>query len=357
MMTTSSFFRNKGLWALLALVTFGFAAILLPFFGAIFWAVVFAILFNPLNRRLAAAFKGKATLAAIATLLICLFVVILPLIFIGISVITEGMAFYEMTKSGSFDFGRKFSEIIAASPTWVVDLLGKYGLSNLDGIQEKLSSVAADIGKVVGAQAVKITQNTLSFLVNFGIMIYMMFFMLRDGPVLIQYLVSGIPMDIKYKDELIEKFATVVKAPVKGNVVVAAVQGALGGLIFWFLDIQGAFFWGTAMAFLSLLPAVGAGLVWGPVAIYFFATGQQANGVILVAYAVCIIGLVDNLLRPILVGKDTKMPDYMVLISTLGGMSIFGLTGFVIGPLIAALFIAVWAICIEHIKDGEGSPA
>jgi predicted PurR-regulated permease PerM len=98
------------------------------------------------------------------------------------------------------------------------------------------------------------------------------------------------------------------------------------------------------MAFLSLLPAVGASLIWGPVSIYFFATGSVVQGFVLAAYGVLVIGLVDNVLRPILVGKDTKMPDYIVLISTLGGMSIFGLTGFVIGPAIAALFIACWDI-------------
>ncbi len=119
-------------------------------------------------------------------------------------------------------------------------------------------------------------------------------------------------------------------------------RGALGGLIFWILGIQGPVLWGVVMAFLSLLPAVGAGLIWAPVAIYFLATGAMGKGLILIAYGVLVIGLVDNVLRPLLVGKDTKMPDYIVLISTLGGMALFGLTGFVIGPVIAALFMAIW---------------
>ena len=122
--------------------------------------------------------------------------------------------------------------------------------------------------------------------------------------------------------------------------MVAASQGALGGLMCWFLGIQGPVLWGVLMAFLSLLPAVGAGLIWVPVAIYFLATGAVWQGLTLTAFGVFVIGLVDNLLRPILVGKDTKMPDYVVLISTLGGMALFGLTGFVIGPVIAALFMA-----------------
>ena len=128
----------------------------------------------------------------------------------------------------------------------------------------------------------------------------------------------------------------------KGNIVVAIVQGALGGLIFWVLGIHAPLLWAVLMAFLSLLPAVGTALVWLPVALYFLATGAHWQGLILIAYGVFVIGLVDNVLRPVLVGKDTRMPDYIVLIATLGGMAVFGPNGFVIGPLIAALFIAAW---------------
>ena len=153
-----------------------------------------------------------------------------------------------------------------------------------------------------------------------------------------------IPLLPIHKEELIQKFATVIRATVKGNLVVAAAQGALGGIIFMVLGIQVAVLWGVLMAFLSLLPAVGASLIWGPVSIYYLATGAITKGVVLTLYGILVIGLVDNLLRPLLVGKDTKLPDYVVLISTLGGMALFGLTGFVIGPVIAALFIASWDI-------------
>ena len=147
---------------------------------------------------------------------------------------------------------------------------------------------------------------------------------------------------MEHKRHLFAKFTTVVRATVKGNIAVAAMQGALGGAIFSFLDIQGALLWGFVMAFLSLLPAVGAGLIWAPVAIYFLLTGSLWQGITLIAFGVLVIGLVDNVLRPILVGKDTQIPDYVVLISTLGGMVLFGLNGFVIGPVIAAIFIAAW---------------
>lgn len=146
------------------------------------------------------------------------------------------------------------------------------------------------------------------------------------------------------KRELLTSFTTVIRATVKGNVVVAIAQGALGGLAFWFLNVHAPVLWAVVMAFLSLLPAVGSALVWLPVAIYFLVTGATWQGIVLIAFSVLVIGLVDNVLRPILVGKDTKMPDYVVLIATLGGMAIFGLSGFVIGPVIAAMFMAVWDI-------------
>lgn len=185
-------------------------------------------------------------------------------------------------------------------------------------------------------------QNTLQFVVSFGVMLYLLFFLLRDGPALGKRIHQAIPLADQHKRDLSAKFITVIRATLKGNLMVAATQGMLGGFIFWILGIQGPVLWGVLMAFLSLLPAVGASLIWGPVAIYFLATGALWQAGVLTAFGITVIGMVDNLLRPILVGKDTKMPDYVVLISTLGGMTLFGLHGFVIGPVIAALFIACW---------------
>jgi predicted PurR-regulated permease PerM len=152
------------------------------------------------------------------------------------------------------------------------------------------------------------------------------------------------PLNAQQQRDLLTRFTTVIRATVKGNVVVAIVQGALGGMIFWFLDVRAPVLWAVLMALLSLLPAVGSALIWLPVAIYFLVTGALWQGITLIAFGVLVIGLVDNILRPFLVGKDTKMPDYVVLISTLGGIAIFGLNGFVIGPVIAAMFMAVWDI-------------
>jgi predicted PurR-regulated permease PerM len=161
---------------------------------------------------------------------------------------------------------------------------------------------------------------------------------------LIDLLVKALPLGDERERKLFTKFAEVTRATVKGNIVVAIVQGTLGGIIFALLGIPGALLWGVVMAFLSLIPAVGASLVWLPVSIYLYATGSWIAATILVGYGAIVIGLADNVLRPILVGRDTKLPDYLVLFSTLGGMSLFGITGFVLGPLIAALFLVFWNI-------------
>ncbi|OYU92800.1 MAG: hypothetical protein CFE45_21985 [Burkholderiales bacterium PBB5] len=121
----------------------------------------------------------------------------------------------------------------------------------------------------------------------------------------------------------------------------------LGGLAFWALGVKAALLWAVVMAFLSLVPMIGAGLVWFPVAVYFFISGQTWQGVALVTYGVLVISLADNLLRPMLVGKDAGLPDYVVMLTTLGGMAVFGINGFIIGPTIAAMFIAVWHLSTD----------
>ncbi|MGE8440630.1 MAG: AI-2E family transporter [Comamonas testosteroni] len=329
---------------LLIAVTAGFGLVLEEYAVAIFWGVVFAIVFAPLHRKLLMRMPNRPTLAALATLLISLVMVILPLSLIGLSLIKETSAIYDQVSSGNLSAGSYVEQVFNALPSWLTPWMEKLHLGTLDEIQAKLSNIALQASKLAATKAVGLGQNTLGFVVGFGVMLYLIFFLLRDGKELVARIWAATPLAAEHKRELATKFITVIRATVKGNLAVAAAQGALGGLIFWILGIQGAVLWAVVMAFLSLLPAVGAGLVWGPVAIYFLATGAVTKGLILAAYGVLVIGLVDNVLRPLLVGKDTKMPDYVVLISTLGGMALFGLSGFVLGPAIAALFMAAWEL-------------
>lgn len=334
--------HQRAFLTLLLAVSLAFGWILWPFYGALFWGIVLAILFEPFHRQLLLAMPGRQNLAALMTLLLSVIIVIFPLVLITAALVQEGTTVYQEIRSGTLDFGAYFQQIIDALPSWIVKLLNRFNVGNLLALQEKLSAAAAQGSQLIATQAFTIGQHTFDFVISFGIMLYLLFFLLRDGWSLSQRIKQAIPLSTEHKRNLFGKFTTVIRATVKGTIAVAATQGALGSLMFWILGIQSPLVWGVVMAFLSLLPAIGAGLVWGPVAVYFLFTGAIWRGVTLIVFGILVIGLVDNVLRPILVGKDTQMPDYVVLISTLGGMALFGLNGFVIGPVIAALFIAAW---------------
>ena len=342
--------QRKVFLFLLVAVTLAFGWILWPFYGALFWSVILAMLFAPLHRRLLARMPRRRN---VATLALCLLIAILPMVLIATSLVREAGALIQHARSEEGGFHQYFEQVMGVLPGWASDLLGRLGLGTVSELQAKLSAGAAQVSQFIATQALNVGQGTVHFFVNFAIMLYLLFFLLRDGAALARRIRIAIPLEETHKRALIEKFNTVIRATVKGNIVVAVVQGALGGLIFWILGVQGVVLWSVVMAFLSLLPAVGTFLVWGPVAIYFLATGSAVQGVVLIGYGVFVIGLIDNILRPILVGKDTRMPDYVVLISTLGGMSLFGLNGFVIGPLIAALFISAWDLAASSRNLGD----
>jgi predicted PurR-regulated permease PerM len=349
----SSSLEDKTFLLMLLLVSVAFFLVLWPFYGAVFWGAVFAIVFSGLFVRLLKRLAPRRTLAALLTVLFILVLVILPVALIGGLLVQEAAGVVARVQSGELNFVRYFQQVYNALPAWLTALLDRSGLNNLGVIQARLTASLAQGSQFIATQALSIGQNAFDFLVSFFVMLYLLFFFLRDGAALTWRIRDAIPLEMQIKRSLFSMFTTVIRATVKGNIVVAMLQGALGGLIFWFLGIHAPVLWGTLMAFLSLLPAVGAALVWLPVAIYFLATGAVWQGVLLIAFGVLVIGLVDNILRPVLVGKDTKMPDYVVLVSTLGGMALFGLNGFVIGPVIAAMFMAAWDI---FLKAREAEP-
>ncbi|MEO7852586.1 MAG: AI-2E family transporter [Rubrivivax sp.] len=332
---------------LLVFVTLAFGVILLPFWGAVFWGVIIAILFAPLQRLLVRRMRSR-TWAALATLTIILLIVTPPLVLIVATLVQESSGVYARVKSGELNFGRYFQEIVGALPPWFTQVLDRFGIGNFADIAQRLTSAVAQASQLIATQVLGVGQNTLEFVVGFFVALYLAFFLLRDGPALALRVKAAIPLDELHKQALAKKFATVIRATVKGNIVIALIQGTLGGLALWVLDVQGALLWGVLMAFLSLLPAVGAGLIWVPVAVYLLITGSVIQGAGLIVFGVLVIGMVDNVLRPILVGRDTRMPDYLVLISTLGGLAVFGINGFIIGPVIAAMFIAVWDIYVSE---------
>jgi predicted PurR-regulated permease PerM len=338
---------------LLVLITLAFGWILSSFYSAILWGVVIAIMFAPLHRRLKHRMPQHRNLAALLTVALIVLIVILPLVLIGASLAQEAAGVVGKMKSGEFNLAHFQQQIFDAMPSWARGMLDRFGIANLGGLQDKVSGGLMQGSQFIAAQALNIGQGTFDVLINLGIMLYLLFFLFKDGETLAQRIKDAIPLRPELRDSLLEKFTVVIRATVKGGILVALAQGALGGLIFWILGISAALLWAVLMAFLSLLPAIGAGLIWIPVALYLLATGAIGKGVILIAYGFLVIGLVDNVLRPILVGKDTKLPDYVVLITTLGGINVLGLNGFVVGPVIAALFIAAWDIFARTRKNGE----
>jgi predicted PurR-regulated permease PerM len=337
-------FENRFFVLLIVAVTLAFGWLLLPFYGGLLWGVVIAIVFAPLHDRLSRLMGGRDGLAALLTVAIVIMLVLLPLSFIGAALAKEAAATYGKFQSGEVDLVRLFRQVTAALPAWVNQLMDQFDIGSLGELQQRLSESLLKGSQFLAGKALVIGQNTFQFVINLGVMLYLLFFLFRDGEALSGRIRDALPMREHLFDELLTKFTVVIRATIKGSMVIAMLQGALGGLMLWFLGIGGALLWAVVMAFLSLVPAVGSALVWIPVAIYLLATGAIWQGVLLIAYGAFVISMVDNVLRPILVGKDTKMPDYVVLISTLGGIQTFGLNGFILGPVIAAMFIAVWDI-------------
>lgn len=335
---------NRAFLTFVVLVSLAFAWVVSPFYGAILWAVVTAIVFEPLNRRLTRLLPRWPNTAALATLIIIVALVIVPAILIGTSLVEELVALYGRIESKQIDVGQSFAEFQKGLPPWMDRMLDRLGFHDVDEISQRFSEGIANIVRTLATSALNVGQSAFNFVMSMGIMLYLTYFLLRDGSSLSKKIGEKVPMLPGQKSALFEKFTTVIRATIKGSIVVAILQGLIGGLIFWALGIHAALLGGVTMGFLSLLPAIGTGLVWVPVAIYLLVTGSIWQGLVLVFCGFFVIGMVDNILRPILVGKDTKMPDYVVLISTLGGIGILGINGFILGPVIAALFMAAWDI-------------
>ncbi|MFQ1680857.1 AI-2E family transporter [Pantoea dispersa] len=327
---------------ILAIVTIAFFDVLAPYFSAILWAAILAVIFAPLKSLLRRKMGDRDGLASFVTLLIICLIVFTPLAIITSSLVVEINTVYTKLQTNSAQFPTVFASLLQHLPEWAQTWLADHDLNNAAQIQQKLSGFALKGGQYMAGSVFLIGKGTFTFTVGFGVMLYLLFFLLKDGAWLVGLILEALPLSTYVKHHLLMKFAAVSRATVKGTVVVAVVQGVLGGFAFWITDIDGSLLWGALMAFLSLIPAVGSAIVWVPAAIFFFATGALWKGLFLVGFFVIVVGLVDNILRPLLVGKDTKMPDYLILIATLGGMEVYGINGFVIGPLIAALFIACW---------------
>ena len=339
----------------LAGVSLVFGLLMQPFWAPVFWACAIGVIFYPFQKWLLSHWPNRRNLVALITLTLCVVLVIIPVLFVATSFVTEGVALFQKVQSGEVDLATYVDKIKQAFPG-LQSLAERFDI-DLERIKQQAVQAFTGAGQFLAKRALAVGQNTFQFFLNLGLMLYLAFFLIRDGDAMVAMLIRALPLGDEREKLLFAKFAEVTRATIKGNLLVAITQGALGGLIFWWLGIPGAMLWGVVMAVLSLIPAVGAGLIWLPVSLYLYAVGDMIEATILLLYGIFVIGLVDNILRPILVGRDTKLPDYVVLFSTLGGLAMFGITGFAVGPLLAALFVAFWGIFIREFNEGEPAPA
>ncbi|TVV75830.1 AI-2E family transporter [Sphingomonas solaris] len=340
--------ESGGLILFLALITIGLTLVVSSFISALLWAALAALLFQPLFQKLLARWPGRRNIAAALTILIITVAVVIPAIVIASLVVEQAAGVYGQMRSGQINFALYFKQMHDALPFRLQHLLDTSGFNSFERAQARLSQSVSNSVSTIARQAFSIGANAAAFLLAFGVGLYVTFFLLRDGERIGPSIVRALPLEPAVAARLADKFVAVVRATIKGSGVVALVQGALGAITFWIVGLPAALLWGMLMAVAALLPAVGPAIIWVPVAVYLLATGAIWQAIVVIASGVLLIGLADNILRPILVGRDTGIPDWLVLVTTLGGIELVGLSGIVVGPLAGALFITGWQILTEQ---------
>ena len=338
-------------WVLLLLVLFIsalFLSMIRQFLMAIFLAGIFSALSYPLYRRFVKSFRGRRRLAAVACILLIIFVILIPLTgLLGIitaQAIKVGEAVKplvekQLSKPGSI------SSTLESVP--FIDKIEPYRNQILKKAGEMVGSVSTFLINRLSS----VTLGTVNFLFMLFVMLYAMYFFLMDGDKLLYKILYYLPLEDHDERRILDKFTSVTRATLKGTAVIGIIQGVLSGLAFAVVGIPSAVFWGAIMTVLSIIPSIGSAIVWGPAAIILAATGHPAKGIGLAVFCAVVVGSMDNLLRPILVGKDTQMHELMIFLGTLGGIFMFGVVGIIIGPIIAALFVTVWDIYGVSFKD------
>ncbi len=327
---------------LVLFVTAGFLEIIQEFLLAIFWAVVLTILFRKGYLKILKKTDNRPNLSAGITVILILLLGILPTtgaVFALIDQVDDLINVTEDTDKISLnDRVEAFRDNLPIQKSTLKAL----GFSKKKTRKKVENAIEGTVNILIN-YIFSLTQNLFSFLTNMLLTIYLLFYFLRDGDKMIKDLMRIIPMEDKLEKELFVRFESVTIATIRGSLVVAVCQGVAGGVVFWMLGIEGVVIWTVLMIMASLLP-IGSAIIWFPWVIVFFINGDPTKAILLLVLGTGFIGVIDNLLRPRLVGQRTRMPDYMILLSTLGGLAYFGISGFVIGPVFAGLFISCWQI-------------
>lgn len=326
-----------------------FFAMISGFVMALLLAAVFSGILYPLYRWLVKTWGGRETLASLMTLVISLFVIIVPLILLLGLIADQAVQVAEEVTPWIEQQLEKSDQEQSEAASWLpyADQLEPYR----DEITSKLGELAGSTGAYLATGLGNLSQGTLSFFLNLFIMLYAMFFFLMSGPALIKTIMGFAPLSQADKQKMLQVGLSVSRATVKGTLIIGVIQGALGGLGFAVAGIESAVFWGAVMAVLSILPGIGATLIWAPAVAYLLISGETLAGIGLLVWSAGVVGTIDNFLRPLLVGRDTEMPDLLILLSTLGGIGLFGVAGIVLGPILAALFMTVLAIYSRVFAD------
>ncbi|MBN1409029.1 MAG: AI-2E family transporter [Calditrichaceae bacterium] len=325
-----------------------FITMIQQFLMVILISGIFAAMLQPVYQRFNRWFKGRNNLSSAMTLLFICFVVLLP--FLGILGLVAGQA-VKISKTVKpwieerIEEPGVFSESLQSLPFY--DTIQTYR----DVIMEKGGEVISKLSTILFESVSTATFSTFNFFFLFFIFLYVMFFFLKDGRLILEKILYYLPLTDRDETRLLERFTSVTRATVKGTLVIGIIQGGLAGLAFWIFGIDNALFWGTIMVVLSIIPVVGSAIVWIPAVIILLGMGQFGKAIGLALVCGVIVGSVDNLLRPRLVGKDSQMHELLILLGTLGGISLFGIIGFIVGPIIAALFVTVWDIYGETFKE------
>ena len=325
-------------YLLLTIITILFVSLIFNFAAPILWSIVVSIIFYPLYEKLL-LMTNKKSLSSMLSLILILLLVIMPSIAVLGLIGNELINFINSSENYSFE---QYFQMIP-NESAINQLIAWSGLS-INDLIEKADDFLISASKMLYQSVSTISANVINFFVSLFIFVYLTFFFLRDGEKILQHCMDAFPMKNEDESYLLDQFQKTTRATIKGTVMVALAQGFLGYLTLLLIGINGALIWGAVMALLSIVPAIGTVLVWLPIALVLFLNGEIMDASLLIFSGVFIIGMIDNLLRPILIGKETKMPDYLILLTTIGGISIFGITGFIVGPIIASLFISIWSL-------------
>ncbi len=338
---------------LLAAVSIVFIWVVWPFTSPLLWAALAAIMFQPLYRWSLKKTRGRRNLAASLTLAIIFVAILLPAMWVGSLVVEETVTLVNTIREQPIDLAAWFNTAFAMLPASMQEFVQDAGWADVSVLQDRLQGILGESAGLIASQAVSIGSGAAGFVLSFTIGLYVLYFLLRDGKRIGETILHSAPIEREIADRLSERFLGIVRAVIKGSGVVGLVQGTLGAITMWIVGIESALLLGVLMAILALIPAVGTALVWAPVGIYLLVTGDVWQGIFVLGSGFIIISSIDNVLRPILVGRDTGIPDWIILVTTLGGISLAGFSGIVLGPLVAGLFLATWSILQEHRAEDE----